>query len=155
MRKLFLIALLALPMAALAADPAGFGLWTAADLKAKEKKMTGHVDEHKIAIDSLANYGNHMISFTHREGPGGAELHARINDMFVVESGEATLLVGGTIPGSRTTAPGEVRGANVEGGMRHKLVTGDIVHIPVNTPHQLIVDPGKHFTYFVIKIAKP
>jgi hypothetical protein len=32
---------------------------------------------------------------------------------------------------------------------------GDIVHIPAKTAHQLLVAPGKVFTYFVIKVDVP
>jgi quercetin dioxygenase-like cupin family protein len=32
------------------------------------------------------------------------------------------------------------------------LKLGDIVHIPANTPHQLLVK--KNFTYFVIKVKQ-
>ena len=35
-----------------------------------------------------------------------------------------------------------------------KLAAGDAVHIPANTPHQLLVENGKQFTYFVIKVQK-
>jgi quercetin dioxygenase-like cupin family protein len=33
------------------------------------------------------------------------------------------------------------------------LSTGDIVHIPAGTPHQLLLDKGKPFTYFVVKVT--
>jgi mannose-6-phosphate isomerase-like protein (cupin superfamily) len=149
MSKLFI---LAFPLLAFAADPAGFHLWTSADLKGVEKKLTGKVDAQKISGESLASAGNHTFSMSHREGPGIAELHVKVNDIFVVQSGEATLVVGGTIPDSKTTAPGEVRGPNVKDGASHKLKPGDIVHIPANTPHQLLIEPGKQFTYFVVKV---
>jgi quercetin dioxygenase-like cupin family protein len=38
------------------------------------------------------------------------------------------------------------------GGTSHKLAAGDVVHIPANTPHQLLVEPGTQFTYFVVKV---
>jgi mannose-6-phosphate isomerase-like protein (cupin superfamily) len=146
MRKFLL---LALPLAALAADPAGFGLWKAADLKSVEKKK---LDAQKISGMPLASYGNHSLSESHREGPGIAELHEKVVDIFVVQNGDATLLVGGSIPGAKTTAAGESRGPKVVGGTSHKLAAGDVVHIPANTPHQLLVEPGRQFTYFVVKV---
>jgi uncharacterized RmlC-like cupin family protein len=36
-----------------------------------------------------------------------------------------------------------------------KLGVGDVVHIPVKVPHQLLVEPGKQFTYFVVKVDTP
>jgi mannose-6-phosphate isomerase-like protein (cupin superfamily) len=152
MRKLILA--IALPLAALAADPAGFHLWKSGDLKASEKKLSPKIDAQKISGESLANAGNHMFSISHREGPGIAELHEKVADVFVVISGDATLVVGGTIPGSKQSAPNEVRGPKIEGGASHKLAVGDIVTIPAGAPHQLLVDPGKQFTYFVVKVVK-
>lgn len=88
----------------------------------------------------------------HREGSGEAELHERWNDIFVIESGEGTVVVGGSIDGRRETGPGEVRGTAVTGGENHPVKPGDVVHIPANTPHQMLVRKGAHVTYFVVKI---
>jgi quercetin dioxygenase-like cupin family protein len=52
-----------------------------------------------------------------------------------------------------TTKAGEIRGSSIAGGERHNLGVGDIVHIPAGTPHQLLVENGKPFTYFVIKVS--
>jgi quercetin dioxygenase-like cupin family protein len=62
------------------------------------------------------------------------------------------VVVGGAITDSHATGPGEVRGTAVTGGERHRVSAGDIVHIPANTPHQMLVDAGHHVTYFVVKV---
>lgn len=149
-----LILAVTLPVAALGADPAGFHLWKSGELRASEKKLSPKIDAQKISGESLANAGNHTFSISHREGPGIAELHQNVADVFVVISGEATLVVGGTIPGSKPSAPNEVRGPKIEGGESHKLAVGDIVTIPAGSPHQLLLDAGKQFTYFVVKVTK-
>lgn len=141
-----------LPLMAFAADPAGFTIWKASELKGFEKKLAPKMDAQKVATQNLSNYGNHLTMIAHREANGLAELHVHTVDVFVVESGEGTLVVGGTIPDSKTTAPGEVRGPNVEGGSKHAIAAGDVVHIPANTPHQLLLDAGKQITYFVVKV---
>jgi mannose-6-phosphate isomerase-like protein (cupin superfamily) len=140
------------PMLALAADPAGFTLWKSAELKGYEKKLSPKMDAQKVATENLTNYGNYFTMVAHREGSGQAELHVHVADVFVIETGEGTVVVGGAIPDGKTTAPGEVRGANVEGGSKHAVAAGDVVHIPANTPHQMLVDPGKQITYFVVKV---
>jgi hypothetical protein len=68
--------------------------------------------------------------------------------------GTGTLVVGGTIPGGKSIAPGEIRGPAVEGGTRQKLSAGDIVHIPSKTPHNVLVDPGAQITYFIFKVKE-
>jgi mannose-6-phosphate isomerase-like protein (cupin superfamily) len=70
----------------------------------------------------------------------------------VVESGEATLVVGGTVVDARTTAPHEIRGPSIRGGEKVALGAGDVVHIPVKIPHQMLLESGKQITYFVVKI---
>ena len=147
MKHLAIGMILLLPL--YAAHPAGFAHVTGSQLKTMEKGMAGK----KLASNPLGNYGNHTMQLSHREASGEAELHETMNDIFVVESGEATLVVGGTVASAKTTAPNEVRGPSIQGGEKKKLGAGDIVHIPAKTPHQLLVDSGKQFTYAVIKVA--
>jgi mannose-6-phosphate isomerase-like protein (cupin superfamily) len=45
-------------------------------------------------------------------------------------------------------------GTSITGGVESKLGAGDIVTIPAKTAHQLKLDPGKEFTYFVVKVTQ-
>src|SRR5437588_11803903 len=126
--KLFLITVAA-TAALSAADPAGFGQWKGAELKSIEKKLAPKIDAHKIASQPLGSYGNHSLSVIHREGSGEAELHETQGDIFIVQSGEATLIVGGTVVDPKTTAPHEVRGPSIQDGVSKQIGPGDIVHI--------------------------
>jgi len=42
-------------------------------------------------------------------------------------------------------------GTGIEGGERHALAAGDIVHIPAKIPHSFLVPAGKHITYVLVK----
>jgi quercetin dioxygenase-like cupin family protein len=55
---------------------------------------------------------------------------------------------------SSTTAPGEVRGDSVQDGKETRLKKGDIVHIPANIPHQLVLAKGGTFQYFIVKVQE-
>ena len=149
--KLFLVTIAATAVLS-AADPAGFGQWKGSELKSFEKKLAPKIDAHKIASQPLGSYGNHTLSIIHREGSGEAELHETQADLFVVHSGEATLVVGGSLVDPKTTAPHEVRGPSIKDGERKRLGPGDVVHIPAKTPHQLMVDSGKQITYVIAKV---
>ncbi len=135
-----------------AADPAGFAQWKGAELKSYEKKLAQKIDAKKIASQPLGSYGNHTLSVIHREGSGEAELHETQGDIFIVESGEATLIVGGTVVDPKTTAPHEVRGPSIKDGVSKQIGAGDIVHIAAQTPHQLMVAAGKQVTYAIVKV---
>jgi mannose-6-phosphate isomerase-like protein (cupin superfamily) len=81
---------------------------------------------------------------------GRAELHTTSADEFFVVEGHASLLTGGAIVNPSGTA--EVRGDSVRGGTRAELKAGDVVHIPANTPHQLLLDNTGPFVYVLVKI---
>jgi mannose-6-phosphate isomerase-like protein (cupin superfamily) len=136
------------------AEPAGYKYWSAAELKSFSNTLAAKVNAQKFASVRLVDFGNHYTMVAHREGNGEAEFHETESDLFVVTSGTATLIVGGTITNGKTAAPNEIRGPSIEGGTRQQLSAGDIVHIPPKTAHQLVLEPGAEFTYFVMKVKE-
>jgi mannose-6-phosphate isomerase-like protein (cupin superfamily) len=126
-------------------------IYSAKDLAA----ITGKLAQKRtrFAAEDLARYGNHYTMLAFREATGSAEVHEHEADIFVVESGEASLLTGGKLVNPHAEKPGELRGPSIDGGERHPLAAGDIVHIPAGVPHQLILDKGKSFSYFVVKVT--
>lgn len=144
--KTLLLIVAALPL--MAADPAGFNAWTSAELQAKAK--AAKIDEHKVGLDRVANWGNHSLLLVHREGDGEMEIHENQVDVVTVISGEGTLVVGGTPTDSHQTAPGELRGKGITGGSNHKMAPGDVFHIPAKVPHQMLVP--KSLVIQVIKV---
>jgi mannose-6-phosphate isomerase-like protein (cupin superfamily) len=132
----------------------GFQLWTGASLTqmAQELKTQAAGDPHHIATRKLADFQDDLFMLAHREADGVAEWHETQADVFFVQSGSATLLVGGNMVGGETTEPHEKRNGRIEGGVRHKLSPGDVIRIPPKTPHQILLDGSKEFTYFVIKV---
>lgn len=152
MNRTILLTLLMAGAAAVAADLPGFALYKGSDLKDYGKKLGPKMDANKVATENLNRFGNHLTMVAHREGNGQAEVHEHTADVFVVQSGEATLVVGGQTDNPKTTGPGEIRGPGIKGGERKQLMAGDVVHIPAKMPHQLLIDKGKQFTYFVVKV---
>ncbi len=126
-------------------------IYSARDLKAVEEKLAGK--KTPFASQDLARYGNHYTMVAYREATGSSEVHEHEADVFVIEDGEATIVTGGTVVNPKTQKPGEIRGTSITGGERHKLATGDIIHIPAGTPHQLLIEKSKPFTYFVVKVT--
>jgi mannose-6-phosphate isomerase-like protein (cupin superfamily) len=134
------------------ATPEGFVVFSASELKAYGARLAPKMSEKKSASESLGKFGNHSMLIGHREGSGEAELHENLVDFFVVQEGEARLVVGGTIDSGVVQSPGEIRGPSITGGITRNLRVGDIVHIPAKLPHQLFLEPGTKLTYFVIKV---
>jgi mannose-6-phosphate isomerase-like protein (cupin superfamily) len=145
-------ALLAFPITA--AEPPGYRYWSADDLKAYEKKLAPKITAaSKVAVDDrIIDYGGYFAAMVHREGNAPAELHESWADLYVISSGSGTLEVGGTIPDGKAATPGEIRGSSIQGGTRQQLLPGDVVHIPANTPHNVLIEPGGQITYFIFKV---
>src|SRR5579863_8979536 len=121
--KIVIAALLLAGFAA-SADAPSFALWKASDLKGIAKALAPNV-KNGIYSEPLANMGNYTFSRVLRTADGGAELHETMADIFVIQSGEPTLITGGSIPDGKTTAPHEIRGTTITGGTEHKLGPGD------------------------------
>jgi mannose-6-phosphate isomerase-like protein (cupin superfamily) len=136
-----------------AAKLPNFAYWSAKELKGYEQPLHDKVSgEHKTSSVTLADYGSSNVAISHREARGIPEIHDHMDDYFIVQSGEATLIIGGEVVNARTIEPHETRGEAITGGETRKLTAGDIVHIPARLPHQLLIEQGKRFTYFVIKV---
>jgi len=140
--------MLLLAVLLVAADPDGYAQYSAADLKTRVD--AAKPDDHKVRLDRVANWGNHALLAIRREGDGEAEIHETQVDVIFVKSGEGTLILGGTMVEPRTTAPGEIRAKSIKGGVSKKMSAGDVIHVPVKIPHQMLVP--KQLTFEVVKV---
>jgi hypothetical protein len=69
-----------------------------------------------------------------------------------VQSGEASLVLGGEVENPKTTGPGEIQGSGIKNGVHKDVSPGDVINIPVGTPDQFFVEPGKQIVYSVVKV---
>ena len=153
MKRTVIVLFLSLIVSVKAADAPGVMYWSSDTLQGMGAKLAAQMNAQKMASESLAKFATHSLTAFHREASGEAEVHETQTDVFIVETGEATMLVGGTVVSPRNTGPGEIRGTGVQGGETKKLKPGDILHIPAGVPHQTLLDPGKKFTYLVMKVS--
>jgi mannose-6-phosphate isomerase-like protein (cupin superfamily) len=152
--KSILLSLLIVGFGWSAGDPAGFHYWSASELKGFSQSLGPKAVGGTPAIQQLINFGNYSFMMAMRKGTGQSELHETQADIMMVESGEATLLYGGEMVGGKTSGPNEVRGTGISGGLERKVAAGDIITIPVKTPHMMKIDPGKEILYMTIKVTQ-
>jgi mannose-6-phosphate isomerase-like protein (cupin superfamily) len=152
MRVRLLLAGLLASAATAAAAEAGQGVYqSAAQIAALVAKPKDGVATAPVP----AGPGTTMLA-AHRTADGQVEVHLKLNDEFVVQSGHATVLVGGKVEGNKETAPGEWRGGKVTGAKAYQLGPGDVLWIPAGAPHQTLVPKGGDFRYLAFKFeAKP
>lgn len=152
MQKAVIVACGIVLACASSAQGPGFSHWTGAQLKAMEQTLRQKTGVSMSASQPLADLGTHLLQLSYREASGEAEIHEHVTDVFVVQSGEATLAVGGRLVNGRTTAAGELRGTSLADAQLTDLTAGDVVNIPAGTPHQLLIKDGKTYTCLVVKI---
>lgn len=157
MRKLWLICLVLAPLsdvAPQATSPEGFKYWAAASMNQGIQALAQQAasDPHHFAVQQLGDFANEAVLLVHREADGQAEWHETQVDVVFVQSGSATLVVGGTLVNGETVAPHEKRNGTIQGGFRQKVAAGDVIRIPAKTPHQFFLDGSKELTYIVIKV---
>jgi mannose-6-phosphate isomerase-like protein (cupin superfamily) len=152
MRTLLLFAALAARPLTAADDTV---IWPDAELSTTKVDLTKNLNADHYALETLGEFGNHNVLMLYREASGPAETHAGWTDLYIVQSGSATLLVGGKLTGARRDSPGEMRGTGVAGARKVELQAGDVVNIPPGTAHQVVVAPGQPITYLVVKVKKP
>ncbi|MDX2044565.1 MAG: heme-binding protein [Acidobacteriota bacterium] len=100
-----------------------------------------------VLFDNSAKY---MVHASHRDKAGMVEVHEQDADIIYVLEGSATLVTGGEVIGSKTIAPGEIRGTDVKGGETRTINKGDVIIVPAGTPHWFKVVPGP-LNYYVVK----
>jgi mannose-6-phosphate isomerase-like protein (cupin superfamily) len=125
--------------AAATADPPGYVVWP--------KGLPTEGSPQKIQFE------HHCWSLAHREKSGVVESHDTRTIVMIVQSGEATLVVGNDIVDAKNTSPTEVRGASIRNGIERKVSAGDVINMPAGLPHQFLLEPGKQITYIDVVVS--
>jgi len=123
---------------ALAADPPGYVVWP--------KGLPPEGSPQKIQFE------HHSWSLAHREKSGMVESHGTRTIVMIVQSGEATLVVGNDVVDAKNTSPTEIRGSSIRNGIERKVSAGDVINMPAGLPHQFLLEPGKQITYIDVVV---
>jgi mannose-6-phosphate isomerase-like protein (cupin superfamily) len=78
----------------------------------------------------------------HSEAASNFAVHENEAELFVVLDGSGTLTVGGTLV-NPTRQGNNLIAAIADGGVPHKVVKGDMMLVPENTPHAVTQVDGK------------
>lgn len=152
MLRVLAFAMLAAPAVAQTPVKSTFALWRADELNKRNQVLSTKIAADHSARETLADYGDHRFRFIRRDADGFPEQHNQIVDVVYVQSGEGTLQLGGKVIGLKASSgPGEFVGTSLEGGERHAIAAGDVMHIPAGIPHAFLVPKGKHITYVLLK----
>ena len=115
-KKLALLSLLAIPFLLARSDeptPEGVGHWSASALGHVTQSLSADAasDPHHLAVKQLTDYPNESFLLVQREADGQPEWHETQADVFFVQSGSATLVVGAWA-GAEGAGFNQLRGAS-------------------------------------------
>lgn len=139
----------ALEAAAQSTSSAPASIMTPAQLKA----VVDSLPAASLASVPLGRGSGYTYALSHRDLTGAIEVHMEWTDVFVIQSGSATLLTGGSLSGAKESSAGEWRDGRITGGTLANVKPGDVVIIPATTPHQFRLEPGEQVNYLTFKIA--
>jgi hypothetical protein len=123
---------------AAAADPPGYVVWP--------KGLPPENSPQKIQFE------HHSWSLAHREKSGVVESHLTRTIVMIVQSGEATLIVGADVVDPKNTSPTEIRGTAIHNGIERRVSAGDVINMPAGLPHQFLLEPGNQITYIDVVV---
>jgi len=157
MKVFWLLGLLAIILVMVSAEekvPEGFQHWTGASLRDLEQTLKSEADAsaHHMSVRALGDFPQDKFMLSRRQTDGMPEWHENQADVFFVQSGSATLVVGGTLVGAENTEPHEKRNGTMQPCVTQIHTATDVLRIPPKVPHQLLLDGSPEFTYFVVKV---
>jgi mannose-6-phosphate isomerase-like protein (cupin superfamily) len=153
-KKLIFIAIFAaLAVPALAQSSSQAQVFSSKDVQAQLAHLAEQAKASGSAGATLGDYSTHSIKLSTRSKSGGAEVHVHYDDVMIVEKGTATLITGGKLVNPQTHDDGETTGTGIVAGQVQTISTGDIVHVPAGTPHQLMLR-SSDYRALVIKVKE-
>jgi mannose-6-phosphate isomerase-like protein (cupin superfamily) len=130
-------------------------LSTQASVRGKADPQVTHIPSARVTAAfakgaPLLETGSYKVHASLREAPGQAEVHQRDTDIIYVLEGTATIVTGGSVVDGSTTAPDEIRGSAIRGGIAQPLIKGDVFIVPNGVPHWFTRVEAP-FRYYVVK----
>ena len=120
-------------------------LWKTDILERSIARLDRELGDKPLVYETIGNYERHSVYLVLRGKTSPAELHETEADLYVVRRGRATLHLGGELVDAERRPRKQQRGSSVRGGIQREVGPGDVIHIPVGVPHQLVLPEGESF----------
>jgi mannose-6-phosphate isomerase-like protein (cupin superfamily) len=140
MKPLFLLLALLVATPA-AAQETNFA--SAADIQALIARAKAMPPQPVISLP-VVSVGPQKVGLDYRTGPGAAAAHKGQDELLMVVQGAGTIFLGGTIAGPQ----------KLDGAVPRHLAKGDVLFIPMDTPHQLIPDAGAPWALLAFHVTR-
>ena len=99
-----------------------------------------------------ASHRRHTVQIIHRSGYTQPEIHETKWDIYVILDGSGTALLGGQRVNWVEGLANEDQRPELAGAQSFSFSTGDILHVPARSWHQVRVADGASVTYALINV---
>jgi len=132
--------------------PPGFVMWNSELIESTADRLEQELGEKHMVYQTIGNYEGHSMYLVLRGKTGTSEVHDTESDFYISMRGHATFVIGGELTEAEILPRKQRRGKSISGGTSHSLAPGDVLHVPVGVPHQIIIDPADPYMYLLIKL---
>lgn len=132
--------------------PLGFVLWNSQLIQSTADRLEKELGDKHMVYQTIGNYEGHSMYLVLRGKTGTSEVHETESDFYISMRGSATFLIGGELTETEMRPRKQQRGKSISGGSSHPLGPGDILHVPVAVPHQIVIGPDEPYMYILIKL---
>jgi mannose-6-phosphate isomerase-like protein (cupin superfamily) len=130
----------------------GFVLWNSELIQSTADRLEKELGDKHMVYQTIGNYQGHSMYLVLRGKTGTSEVHETESDFYISVRGSATFLIGGELTEAEVRPRKQQRGKSVKGGKSHPIEAGDILHVPVAIPHQIVIGPDEPYMYILIKL---
>ena len=116
--------------------------WPAANMRAGFREMV----DRKLESQRVLEGGSFNFNLRRETAPEeGATAHGKKADLYLIQSGEATLTTDGELINPKPPAgpEGDRDGNGIRNGMSRVVKAGDTIFIPAGVPHQITAVNGE------------
>ncbi len=108
-----------------------------------------------LVPEPILQLAPYRAQLEYRPGTAPAALHEKDAELFVVLQGTGNIVTGGKLVDEKRVNANNLSGSSIANGDSHKVMVGDMLLVPANTPHQVIPAGGKPIVVMTMHVPYP
>ena len=120
-----------------------------------EKAKADRKGDAPTTAEPILQLAPYKAQLEYRPIGGPAALHEKDAELMVVLQGEGDIVTGGRMVNEKRVNSANLTAPSIEGGTSHKVVKGDMILIPANSPHQVTPSGGAPIVLMTMHVPYP
>jgi mannose-6-phosphate isomerase-like protein (cupin superfamily) len=120
-----------------------------------EKAKADRKGDAPTTAEPILQLAPYKAQLEYRPIGGPAALHEKDAELMVVLQGEGDIVTGGTLVDEKRVNANNLTAPSIKDGTSHKVVKGDMILIPANSPHQVTPSGGAPIVLMTMHVPYP